>query len=70
MSDSMLEGILEEPEQLASRRCQRRDKVVTFLSNFVLIEEFSFPPIFCSLKYCMLSFFILALDITHDIYAT
>jgi hypothetical protein len=45
----ILEGFLEEPRQLASRRCQRRDKVVTYLSDLVLIEEFVFPPIMCSL---------------------
>jgi hypothetical protein len=45
----MLDGFLEEPGQLASRLCQRRDKVVTYLYDLVLIEELVFPPIICSL---------------------
>jgi hypothetical protein len=47
--DSMLEGFLEEPRQFSSRWCQRKNKVVTYLSNLVLMEYFVFPPIMCSL---------------------
>ena len=65
MVESMLEGFLEEPKQLALRGCQRRDKVVTYLSDLALIEEFVFSP---SYIHCMFFLIKFTLNMIYDMY--